>query len=233
MSRIPIHIEKIKKSIKLNFIDNGKESNESVQFLITIEEKGQKWLKTHLCSYEDLVSFKKEIDNLLEQTSTAEKLHVTNEDGMKIDEHYKNDPLCQNCTYQLSRKCIECLFILQSPLERMLFLELSKSNIYFRTQHALNWKGEYISIEGKTYGDDVNNFKDVLTVVDFYIERNNQKLCIYTDGHTYHDRTEEQAQHDKRIDRKLQELGYVVLRYTGKDVRENCSKITEDIKRFL
>jgi len=43
---------------------------------------------------------------------------------------------------------------------------------------------------------------------DFYIEKRNVKLCIYTYGHTYHERTEEQVQRDKRIDRKLQELGF-------------------------
>ena len=47
-----------------------------------------------------------------------------------------------------------------------------------------------------------------------------RKLCVYTDGHTYHERTEEQAQRDKRIDRKLQELGFQVLRYTGKEVND-------------
>jgi very-short-patch-repair endonuclease len=96
----------------------------------------------------------------------------------------------------------------------------------------LNWRGQQISVVGRTYGDKVNNFRDVLTVVDFYIEKRGVKLCVYTDGHTYHERTEEQAQRDRNIDRKLQELGFQVLRYTGKDVNENAVKIIEDIKKW-
>ncbi|MBU2939836.1 endonuclease domain-containing protein [Lacinutrix sp. C3R15] len=58
-------------------------------------------------------------------------------------------------------------------------------------------------------------------------------MCVYTDGHTYHERTEEQAQRDKRIDRKLQELGFQVLRYTGKDVNENTDIIVAEIDKWL
>jgi hypothetical protein len=125
------------------------------------------------------------------------------------------------------------LFVLQSPLERQLYLELSKSYLKFETQYPLNWYGQNISIEGKTFGDSQNNFKEVLTVVDFYIEKKDTKLCVYTDGHTFHERTEEQAQRDRNIDRKLQELGFQVLRYTGKDVKENSEKIINEIKKWI
>ena len=125
------------------------------------------------------------------------------------------------------------LFVLQSPLERQLFLELLKSYIKFQNQYALNWKGKSISTAGKSYDDRQNNFREVLTVVDFYIEKGSTRLCIYTDGHTYHERTEEQAQRDRNIDRKLQELGFQVLRYTGKEVNENVQKIVNEIKRWL
>ena len=133
----------------------------------------------------------------------------------------------------MSSRCKECLFILQSPLERQLFLSLLKSYIRFEIQYPLNWYGETISIEGKSYGDKNNNFKEVLTVVDFFIEKRQAKLCVYTDGHTYHERTEEQAQRDRNIDRKLQEFGFTVLRYTGKDVKENPEKIIYEIQRWI
>ena len=69
--------------------------------------------------------------------------------------------------------------------------------------------------------------------MDFYIEKRDVRLCIYTDGHTYHERTEEQAQRDKRINRKLQELGFKVLRYTGKDVNQNTDIIVDEIKKWI
>ena len=135
--------------------------------------------------------------------------------------------------YKLTNHCLTCIFDLQSPLERKLFLALNKNYIRFQTQYPLNWKGENISIAGKSYSNPKNNFKEVLTVADFYIEKRDIKLCIYTDGHTYHERTEEQAQRDKRIDRKLQELGFKVLRYTGKDINENTDSIVTEIKQWI
>lgn len=231
MGRIPISITKIK-------VDNSRRSfnseiNETVAYLFTLEEKGQQWQKTFVCDRNDLLKLRTELDKLIEETTTAEVLQITNDKAKIIDEHYKTDELCQGCKFKLTHKCKECLFILQSPLERQLFLELSKTYIRFYSQYPLNWYGENISTEGKSYGDANNNFKEVLTVVDFYIEKRNTKLCVYTDGHSYHERTEEQAQRDRNIDRKLQELGFQVLRYTGKDVKENIEKIINEIKKWI
>jgi very-short-patch-repair endonuclease len=72
-----------------------------------------------------------------------------------------------------------------------------------------------------------------MTIADFYIERGNNKLCVYADGHTYHERTEEQASHDKNIDRKLQEFGYRVMRFTGKEINDNIDSIIKDIKAWF
>jgi hypothetical protein len=232
-NRIPISIEKIKVETQ-NFRQNSSENKheETVKYLFRIEEKGQQWEQTFICDRDSLLELRTTIDKLIESTTTAEVLQISDKNAQIVDEHYKTDKLCENCTHKLTPKCNTCLFVLQSPLERKLFLELSKTYFSFRTQYALNWKGEEISIEGKTFGDPVNNFREVLTVVDFYIEKRGSKLCIYTDGHTYHERTEEQAQRDRNIDRKLQELGFQVLRYTGKDVNENISKIIDEIKNW-
>lgn len=231
MGRIPISIKKIK-------VDNPRrtlqsEVSETVAYLFTLEEKGQQWQKTFVCDRNDLLKLRADLDKLIEETTTAEILQLPSDKAKIVDEHYKTDKFCQGCNYKLTNKCKECLFVLQSPLERQLYLELSKSYLKFETQYPLNWYGQNISIEGKTFGDSQNNFKEVLTVVDFYIEKKETKLCIYTDGHTYHERTEEQAQRDRNIDRKLQELGFQVLRYTGKDVKENCEKIIKDIKKWI
>lgn len=227
MARIPISIEKIKVESPSSFSSN---THETVKFKLV--EKGQQWEKTFTCDRDDLLKLRAKIDELINSTTTAEILKLSAENAQFVDEHYKTDKLCLNCNYKLTHKCQECLFVLQSPLERQLFLELTNSNINFQSQYPLNWHGQNISIEGKTYGDKNNNLKDVLTVVDFYIEKRQTKLCVYTDGHTYHERTEEQAQRDRNIDRKLQELGFQVLRYTGKDVNENIGKIINDIKKW-
>lgn len=232
MARIPIEIEKIKK-IYRNLRDNDDSEMEKTEFLISVTEKGQLWNKTIRCGLEELTGLRDKISELIESTTTAEKLNITNDKAKILDKHYVVDELCQNCNYKLTNHCLTCVFDLQSPLERKLFLALNKKHIQFKVQYPLNWKGENISIVGKTFDNSKNNFKEVLTVADFYIEKKSVKLCVYTDGHTYHERTEEQAQRDKRIDRKLQELGFQVLRYTGKDVNENTDIIVKEIKKWI
>ena len=239
MAKIPIEIEKIKRIFKQRFSENSRSwgnenpDKEITEYLISVIEKGQKWNRTIKCDLKELTKFRDEISELIESTTTAEKLNITNEKANILDKNYTTDKLCLNCNYKLTNHCLTCTFDLQSPLERKLFLALNKRNIRFKSQYPLNWKGENISIEGKSFTNPKNNFKEVLTVADFYIEKRDIKLCIYTDGHTYHERTEEQAQRDKRIDRKLQELGFQVLRYTGKDVNENTDKIVDEIKKWL
>ncbi|MEC5157207.1 endonuclease domain-containing protein [Chryseobacterium sp. MP_3.2] len=232
MARIPISIEKIIIRNTNQHLKSDDTITETVQYLLKLIEKGTQWEKTITCHRDDLLKFRNEIDKLLSTTTTSEILNISIDKAKIVDEHYRTDPLCQNCSYKLSSRCKECLFILQSPLERQLFLSLLKSYIKFETQYPLNWQGETISIEGKTFDDKFNNFKEVLTVVDFFIEKRQAKLCVYTDGHTYHERTEEQAKRDRNIDRKLQELGFTVLRYTGKEVKENPEKIISEIKRW-
>ena len=232
MAKIPITIEKIKRLYK-SFRSDDNSENEVTEYLISITEKGRIWDKTIRCNIKELTKLRDEISELIESTTTAEKLNIKNDKANILDRHYADDELCQNCTYKLTNHCLTCIFDLQSPLERKLFLALNKQYVRFETQYPLNWRGEKISIEGKSYNNPKNNFKEVLTVADFYIEKRDIKLCVYTDGHTYHERTEEQAQRDKRIDRKLQELGFKVLRYTGKDLNESADKIVDEIKKWI
>lgn len=226
MSRIPISIDKIK------VCSDRRKVNET-RFLVNVSEKGNSWKKTFNCKLDDLKKLKEEIDKIISSVTLAESLNISEEAGRRLEELYKKDSICKNCKYKPSHSCVECAFELQSPLERKLFIALKDEYIKFSTQYALNWNGENISMEGKEYNNPLNNFREVLSVADFYIEKSGERLCVYTDGHTYHERTEEQAQHDRRIDRKLQELGFTVLRYTGKDVNENLQGIVRDIKGWI
>lgn len=234
MKRIPITIKKIKvDEIDRSTIMNGLVKKYFTKFILSIEERGQEWCHSIICDRDNLQKLRDEIDEAINSITTAETLNLTNEEGIVIDQHYETDPLCNGCTNKLSFHCMTSLFKLQSPLERKLYLELVKTRINFQSQYGLDRNGSHVTVEGKEYGNPENNFKNVLTVVDFYIEKRNQRLCIYTDGHTYHERTEDQAIRDKNIDRKLQALGYTVLRYTGKEVNENSDKIIREIKDWI
>ena len=43
-------------------------------------------------------------------------------------------------------------------------------------------------------------------------------VIVECDGHDFHERTKEQAAHDRRRDRYFVELGYKVLRFTGSEI---------------
>lgn len=52
---------------------------------------------------------------------------------------------------------------------------------------------------------------------------------IECDGHEFHERTKKQAEHDKKRDRRLQELGYPVLRVTGSEIWRSPVKTAFDV----
>lgn len=60
-------------------------------------------------------------------------------------------------------------------------------------------------------------------VVDFFVDAQHYDGgrsfgIIECDGHDFHERTKEQAAHDKARDRFLQSEGYLVLRFTGSEI---------------
>jgi very-short-patch-repair endonuclease len=48
--------------------------------------------------------------------------------------------------------------------------------------------------------------------------RSCQPIAIECDGHDFHERTKEQAEHDKERDRELQASGWAVARFTGSEI---------------
>jgi len=73
------------------------------------------------------------------------------------------------------------------------------------------------------------DYKELLTKADLIIMNDSIPLLIYVDGAQYHSSSFAQT-HDKRIDRRLQELGFQVIRVSGSDVFSNIERIVEDIK---
>jgi very-short-patch-repair endonuclease len=60
-----------------------------------------------------------------------------------------------------------------------------------------------------------------------------RKIIIECDGHDYHERTKEQAAHDKQRDRFFTKRGYIVLRYTGSELCRDPYKIMQDVDAIL
>ena len=217
MASSPIFIQKI-------FI---KGTNGSFQERFLLEIKGSHQLVNELISREQLEKLQRDIEQELTASSTAEVLGIDEEKGQKVDEANGQDPICSPCNQKKSQSCITCLFVLQSPLERILYREFMARYIRVEPQMAIRWDG---SIE---LNREKVKFGELLTVPDFMIRKHKRQLCIYADGHTYHERTEEQALRDRNIDRKLQDLGFFVMRFTGKEIREGADKVMAEVENWI
>jgi len=90
----------------------------------------------------------------------------------------------------------------QSPIERKLVMGLAQTVLCHTCEeheiHAQYKIGSYRA--------------------DVAIISHGHKIVIEADGHEFHERTKEQAQHDKQRDREMQTLGWRVMRFTGSEV---------------
>jgi very-short-patch-repair endonuclease len=58
-------------------------------------------------------------------------------------------------------------------------------------------------------------------------------VVLECDGHSYHERTPDQASSDNRRDRALQRLGIPVLRFTATDILRNSDESAREVAQFV
>jgi very-short-patch-repair endonuclease len=192
-----------------------------------IELQLERWTISQKIKKRDLIEIRDNINTLLGLTEISQKFGVTIEESEKITKfHETNKVKCKECEFN-NILCDKCVLICQSPLERDLMIELKKNNIEAILQMRINKDGTI-----DQYPTPVDKDR-ILTIPDFYVEENGSKYAIYTDGYTYHGKTEYQFSRDRSIDRKIQLLGFKVLRYPGDEVRNNLKQIVEQIKQAI
>lgn len=74
------------------------------------------------------------------------------------------------------------------------------------------------------------NLKDFVTFPDIYIQES--KLCIYADGEYWHNYPLGNPR-DKETDMKLEENRYKVLRFWGKEIKNNLSNCIKKVKEKI
>lgn len=62
-----------------------------------------------------------------------------------------------------------------------------------------------------------------------FIEGSVFRLAVECDGHDFHERTKEQAARDRARDRRLQEAGYTVMRFTGSEIYRDPVKCVLEV----
>lgn len=66
---------------------------------------------------------------------------------------------------------------------------------------------------------------------DFLIDAH-KLVVVECDGHDFHERTKDQAAHDRSRDRWLTENGYIVLRFTGSEIWKDSISCAQQVKRI-
>lgn len=129
---------------------------------------------------------------------------------------------------------------IESPIEQLLFGSLLGEAMF---------EGFDVIIQGRSDGLFLgHNNPEILKIcpqyqigsyrVDFYLEyrdlsiKTTIKLIIECDGHDFHEKTKEQAQRDKKRDRKLQGIA-PVFRFTGSEIYKSSDDCARQIIEFL
>lgn len=100
----------------------------------------------------------------------------------------------------------------ESPLEKKMGFELIKEGIPFLVQY------------------EIRKNKKTISKPDFCIFDPSSPIAIFCDSYKYHERKKDQSLRDKRIDRKLQKRGIIVLRFTDEEINTNLEGCIEEIK---
>lgn len=225
MSKIPIEITRVIEEVN-SYFENTKRKKQLEKFIIEIKEPGQKWNLTHFTNRSELIRLRNEINDSLGLKELAEKFNCTIDQAEKIQSYQATEKICSNCP-QKDIICFECIHTCQSPLEQILFVALGNNKIESKLQVRIRKNGSFYEKEIPVERESI------LTIPDFFIITSKNNICVYADGHTYHERTESQALRDRNIDRELQNLGFICLRFTGKEIRENIQSVVDTIKRSI
>ncbi len=106
----------------------------------------------------------------------------------------------------------------ESPLEKKIGFELIKEAIPFLVQYEI--KADFPKQKSKR----------VVSKPDFLILSISNPIAIFCDSFRYHQRKKDQILKDKRIDRKLQQMGFTVIRFSEEEINRNLKGCIEEIK---
>lgn len=69
--------------------------------------------------------------------------------------------------------------------------------------------------------------------LDFAVVSEGVRIAIECDGHDFHERTKEQAAHDRRRDRALTAAGWIVMRFTGSEIHADADSCAREVARMI
>ncbi len=136
--------------------------------------------------------------------------------------------------------------LVKSPIEQMLLMAL----LYWRNGHELEplfasdramiakQDADDLDRLGLSWWDSVGHYGNWFLfaqvpvdryTLDFAIVSRLGRIVVECDEHDFHERTKEQAKHDRQRDRALQLLGWKVLRFTGSEIYADAHECVAEI----
>lgn len=70
-------------------------------------------------------------------------------------------------------------------------------------------------------------------VLDFAVIGEAWRIAVECDGHEFHERTKEQARHDRSRDRTLAAAGWTVLRFTGSEIHRDAVACAREVMAHM
>ena len=123
----------------------------------------------------------------------------------------------------------------QSPIEGILFTELlfitsGFNDINFSEKPLPKHPQQVVGILScqKKVGKYKADF-----CIDIMLGGKVNSLIIECDGHDFHEKTKEQAKHDKKRDRYLTANGHNIMRFTGSEIFNEPKKCAEEVRSYL
>lgn len=108
---------------------------------------------------------------------------------------------------------------------RISFPEVDCFTIAVRQQHT-------IRLTERSYRADF-----FITVEDYNFAKREfvqlVRVVVEVDGHDYHERTKEQARHDRRRDRTFLHEGLPVMRFTGSEIFQDAHEVALEINDYV
>jgi very-short-patch-repair endonuclease len=124
-----------------------------------------------------------------------------------------------------------------SPIERIMGAALYWARLYGNRLQPLYPDGKIHDRGAIVYTDvTVTNQCQIGDWrVDFFVRSYDpdMKIIVECDGHEFHERTAEQAERDRSRDRLYQEKGYIVLRFTGREIYRDPVGCAQQVTRLI
>lgn len=114
--------------------------------------------------------------------------------------------------------------IIFSPIEKIMYAILTRiTDVFYRSYSGY---GEL----GFRCQQEIGNYRvDFLVTATF----SDTQIIIECDGHDFHEKTKEQAKHDKEHDRYFTSRGYKVLHYTGSEIYNDFDRVEKELSELL